>query len=183
MKANFSARTTPWLLAASLLTALSACSQQQTAPRPAPSPSETLAVRPPPTPPPSAQPHIDWRDAPVTPGDWRWGMEGNLSVARFGGNVLVLSCNRTTGNVTLMRPGTAEGAVPMTVITASQTRQVNGSGVATNPPVIAVSFAARDGLLDAMAFSSGRFAIETAGLPTLYVPSWPEVSRVIEDCR
>jgi hypothetical protein len=34
-----------------------------------------------------------------------------------------------------------------------------------------------------MAFSRGRFAIETAGLPTLYVPSWPEVSRVVEDCR
>ena len=42
---------------------------------------------------------------------------------------------------------------------------------------------ARDPLLDAMAFSKGRFALEVAGLPTLYVPSYPEVTRVIEDCR
>ena len=42
---------------------------------------------------------------------------------------------------------------------------------------------ARDPLLDAMAFSKGRFAVEVAGLPTLYVPSYPEVTRVVEDCR
>jgi len=57
------------------------------------------------------------------------------------------------------------------------------SPVAGPPAALAVSLAARDPLLDAMAFSRGRFAVETAGLPTLYVPSWTEVSRVIEDCR
>jgi len=34
-----------------------------------------------------------------------------------------------------------------------------------------------------MAFSRGRFALETAGQETLYLPSWPEISRVVEDCR
>ncbi len=110
-------------------------------------------------------------------------MEGQQSVARFGGNALALSCDRAAGLVTLMRPGTAEGQVPMTVITSSQSRPLTGMAVATNPPVIAATLTARDGLLDAMAFSRGRFAIETHGLPTLYVPSWPEVSRVVEDCR
>jgi hypothetical protein len=110
-------------------------------------------------------------------------MEGNHSVARFGGNTLVLSCDRAAGMITLMRPGTAQGQVPMSVITSTTTRPVSGLAIATQPPVIAASFTARDGLLDAMAFSRGRFAVETAGLPTLYVPSWPEVSRVIEDCR
>ena len=38
-------------------------------------------------------------------------------------------------------------------------------------------------LLDAMAFSRGRFAIDVNGLPSLYLPAWPEVGRVIEDCR
>ena len=38
-------------------------------------------------------------------------------------------------------------------------------------------------LLDAMAFSSGRFAVDLPGRSVLYLPSWPEVSRVIEDCR
>ncbi|MGE5953581.1 MAG: hypothetical protein ACM308_08200 [Qipengyuania vulgaris] len=38
-------------------------------------------------------------------------------------------------------------------------------------------------LLDAMALTKGRFAVETPGLPTLYLPAWAEVTRVIEDCR
>jgi hypothetical protein len=34
-----------------------------------------------------------------------------------------------------------------------------------------------------MAFSKGRFAIEAGSAPPLYLPSWPEVTRVVEDCR
>jgi hypothetical protein len=47
----------------------------------------------------------------------------------------------------------------------------------------AAQLAARDPLLDAMAFSKGRFAVDVPGLPPLYLPAWPEVTRVIEDCR
>jgi hypothetical protein len=71
----------------------------------------------------------------------------------------------------------------MTIQTSSTRRPVTGSAQPGPPPAIAVIFAPNDPLLDAMAFSRGRFAVETAGKPTLYVPSWPEVSRVIEDCR
>jgi len=38
-------------------------------------------------------------------------------------------------------------------------------------------------VLDQIAYSRGRFAIEIAGLEPLIVPAWPEVGRVIEDCR
>ena len=31
--------------------------------------------------------------------------------------------------------------------------------------------------------SDGTDINPATGLPTLYVPSWPEISRVIEDCR
>ena len=182
MKANPLLRTAAAFAFAAGLLALSACSQQPPPPRPMPSPSPTAEV-PPPPPPPPAQPRVDWRDVPITPGNWTWAMEGQLSVARFGGNSLVLSCDRAAGMVTLMRPGTAQGQVAMTVITSHQTRPVTGLAVASNPPMIAATLTARDGLLDAMAFSRGRFAVETQGLPTLYVPSWPEVSRVVEDCR
>lgn len=48
---------------------------------------------------------------------------------------------------------------------------------------LVVSLPAGDPLLDAIAFSRGRFALEAAGLPTLYLPAWPELSRVVEDCR
>ena len=110
-------------------------------------------------------------------------MEGGRSVARFGNDALVLSCNREGGAVSIIRPGTVSGQVPMTILTSSGVRTLSAVGVAGPPPTVAVSLPARDATLDAMAFSRGRFAIETAGLPTLYLPSWPEVSRVIEDCR
>jgi hypothetical protein len=40
-----------------------------------------------------------------------------------------------------------------------------------------------DSLLDSMASSRGRFVVSVAGQPALVVPPWPEVARVIEDCR
>jgi hypothetical protein len=110
-------------------------------------------------------------------------MEGGQSTARFAGGELVLRCDRSAGTITLLRAGSAQGPAPVTIITTSTTRPLTGAPVAGPPPAIAVTLPARDPLLDAMAFSRGRFAVEVSGLPNLYVPSWPEVSRVIEDCR
>ena len=85
--------------------------------------------------------------------------------------------------MTLIRPGSGEGQVPMTIQTATVNRTLSAQAEPGPPPMIALTLPSRDPVLDAMAFSRGRFAVETAGLPTLYVPSWTEVSRVIEDCR
>ena len=156
---------------------LASCKAVPPPPPPAAAPSPPTSSRPVTKPAPS-----DWRDAPATPGDWTWSMEGGRSVARFAGAALVLSCDPNAGAVTLLRQGTAQGHVPMTILASDIARQVSGTPVAS-PPSISVSFPASDRILDAVAFSRGRFAVETAGLPTLYVPSWPEVSRVIEDCR
>ena len=121
---------------------------------------------------------------PVTPGDWRWSSEAGQSVARFAGGLLVLRCDLAGRTVTLSRPGGSQAeAVPFTVLTSSTTRQLFATAQPGPPPAVAVSFAGADRLLDAIAFSRGRFAVETAGMPTLYVPSWPEISRVVEDCR
>jgi hypothetical protein len=68
----------------------------------------------------------------------------------------------------------------MTIVTQTQTRAFNATA---QSGVVSVALQSRDPLLDAMAFSRGRFAVEVTGWPTLYVPSWTEVSRVIEDCR
>ena len=43
--------------------------------------------------------------------------------------------------------------------------------------------AASDTVLDQIAYSRGRFAVEAQGLDTLILPAWAEVGRVIEDCR
>ena len=47
--------------------------------------------------------------------------------------------------------------------------------------VIAVP--ATDYMVDRIAFSRGRFAVETTGLAPLAIPIWPEFTRVVEDCR
>ena len=43
--------------------------------------------------------------------------------------------------------------------------------------------AASDPLLDAIAFSRGRFAVDVPGTAPVYVPAYPEITRVVEDCR
>lgn len=69
----------------------------------------------------------------------------------------------------------------MTFVTSSQTRNVvNGSNGAGG---MTAQFVASDSLLDALGYSRGRFIIEQQGLPTLVIPAWPEIERVVEDCR
>jgi hypothetical protein len=48
---------------------------------------------------------------------------------------------------------------------------------------LTADFAAFDPLLDALAFSRGRFAVSVSGTPALVVPPWPEIARLVEDCR
>lgn len=180
MKANLLLRHVP---AAALATALAACSTPTVIPPPAPQP--TVA---PPRPAPPLPAVKDWRDAPATPGDWTWGLEGGRSTARFAGGQLAFVCDRARGAVVLYRQGTPSSPpgsdVAVTISTQTVVRQVAGRPASFGgAPAVAVNFAASDSLLDAMAFSRGRFALQTAGLPTLYVPSWPEISRVVEDCR
>lgn len=83
----------------------------------------------------------------------------------------------------LMRAGAATAAVPMAVRTTSTLRPMSSDPALSPSGWLVVAIPARDPLLDAMAFSRGRFTVEVAGLETLYLPAWPELSRVIEDCR
>ena len=180
MKANRAPKLALFVLCAGFAALSISCSEQREI-VPAPTPTASPSRLPPKPPPPPRT--TDWRDAPITPGSWRWRMEGSRSVARFANDTLVLSCNREAGAITLIRSGTGEGELPMSIQTSTISRTLSATAEPGPPPVIALTLSARDGLLDAMAFSRGRFAVETAGLPPLYVPSWAEVSRVIEDCR
>jgi hypothetical protein len=107
-------------------------------------------------------------------------MEAGQSVARFAGGTLVLRCDPASATITLERAGEAPGPEPMTVTTTSGTRTLSASPRAGS---LAVAVPARDPVIDAMIFSRGRFVIDTPGLAPLYVPSWPEMGRVAEDCR
>jgi hypothetical protein len=164
---------------ASLLLLLGSCAPPQVIPA-APPPSRAAPL--PAAPPPAA---ADWHDALATPGDWRWSRDSAMSIARFGNSdaaaLFSLNCNRTAGTITLARGGGASVSASMTIRTTTLARTL---GSQTGPSsALTATLSPRDPLLDAMAFSRGRFSVEVAGRAPLYLPSWPEVSRVIEDCR
>ena len=168
-------------VAAGLAAALGSC-----APRPAPAPAPTPppatpAPRPEPRPVPPPAP-ADWRDAPLSPGDWSYRSDAAGSSASYGPAgqpIFVLRCERP-GQVTIVRTGAAAAASALTIRTSTTARSV-----AARPAegALAATVPSGDPILDAIAFSRGRFTVEAPGLPTLLIPSWPEPARVVEDCR
>ena len=166
--------------------ALAACVP---APAPTPAPTPTPASRPSPTPSPVVQaPRYDsYLDAPQTPGDWTYRKVASGGIAQFGqpgtGPSFLLACDRSRNEIELWRPGTASSAVQMRIHTETGIRVLSASQAEDTSPYLVATLNARDPLLDAMAVTKGRFAVETQGLPTLYLPSWAEVTRVVEDCR
>jgi len=166
------------VIAGLLVTVPSCVSPPPEPPRPVP----TFAPPPALPPAPPAPAAADWRDWPVTPGTWTYARDGRGSRAAFGGTRLVMRCDLAERRIYLSRGGS--GAAPLAVRTSSTTRAVPvraGGGGGTSS--VAAVFTPTDPLLDAMAFSRGRFAIEQAGAPTLVVPAWAEIGRVVEDCR
>mgnify|MGYP003295861019 CR=1 FL=1 len=175
-------------LAASLT--LAACAPSTPAPRaapaaPAPRPAPGPA-RPAPLPP---VPHAGtgWMDAALTPGAWRYNQhEGGTSayfIATTGAGGFVMTCDPRRGRMELWREGESTAPRVMTIRTETVTRAFRAVPVEDTLPYHAADVAAGDPLLDAMALSKGRFAVEVEGEAPLYLPSWAEVSRVIEDCR
>ncbi|SDA34798.1 hypothetical protein [Sphingomonas sp. NFR15] len=156
---------------------------------PPPRPAPVVAARPVAPPPPSAPPPpatSDWRDWPLTPGDWVYRRDARGSLALYGmpgsDAVLTLRCDAGARMVYLSRAG-AGGAGAATIRTTSTARTLSLTPTGGATPYLAVALTPRDSLLDAMAFSRGRFVIEQAGYPTLVIPAWAEIGRVTEDCR
>ena len=169
--------------ALALVAALAACAPGAVPPQPVPAP------RPAPAPPAAAPlppaPRFDnWADAPQTPGTWRYGSQGPYTEAVFigAGNMPLarLRCMAGSRSVVLSLPesGAARPRIIIRSHTATRMIEAQPAGRET-----LAAFDPRDSLLDAIAFARGRFAIEADGLPPLFLPSWPEIARVIEDCR
>jgi hypothetical protein len=166
---------------------LAGCVAKPVAPvrAPATPPAARPAVVPRPVPPTGS----DWRDWPVTAGDWAYRQDQGGSTALFGaggGNaVLTLRCDAASATLYLSRQGSA--ATPLTIRTSTVARsfpvQPTSPGPAGSPTYVATRLAARDPLLDAIVYSRGRFIVEQAGAATLVVPAWAEIARVTEDCR
>jgi hypothetical protein len=140
---------------------------QQPPPRPAP-------PRPLPTPPPLA-----WQDAPLSAGDWSYSEAAGGPSASFGAPAAQFTVRcEPDRRISLTRLGATGTA--LTLRTSDALRALPAS--AEQVGLVAYLNAA-DPLLDAMAFSRGRFAVEVAGTPLLILPAWPEPARVIEQCR
>ena len=94
--------------------------------------------------------------------------------------MFAITCDLGSRSITLARAGDASAKLGMRIRTETVERVVDATARDGN---VAAVLPPRDPLLDAMAFSKGRFAVELAGMVPLYLPSWVEVSRVLEDCR
>jgi hypothetical protein len=108
----------------------------------------------------------DWRDLPLAPGDWSY--DSGANEARYGD--FSLRCDSARRQVVVIRAG-ASGPLRLRTTYGERTLPAGGA------------LAAADPVLDEMAFSRGRFAVDAAGMASLILPGWPEPARVVEDCR
>ena len=170
------------LTAIAAVTLVAACSapRPEPTPAPAPAPAPTVAA---PAPMPTA-PGANWHDNAATPGDWlyRLGTSGESRatfVTESGSPLFQMICT-VDKRVVLARIGARATGDGMRIYTETATRTVPAE---PRDDATLATMSARDPLLDAMAFARGRFAVHVEGTQPLYIPAWPEVGRVIEDCR
>lgn len=111
-----------------------------------------------------------------------------MSLAQYGLSgqpaLFALRCDVGTRNIVFSRSGSlmTPNAAMLFTTSFGTFSLAAGNGGGQPPAMVAQAFA-RDPHLDQLAFSRGRFLVDVAGQPRLVLPSWPEVARVIEDCR
>lgn len=177
--------------AALLLTMLAACvSKPAPLPPPIPAPTPSPTPTPLPTPTPTPVPtYASWMDAPRSPGDWFYKQANGGTLAIYGADseanfTFVMRCDPGTRTIALGRVSAQTIDQPMRIRTESLERGFTAQPrQGSRETLLAINLSARDPLFDAMAISKGRFAVEVGGETPLFLPSWPEVTRVIEDCR
>jgi hypothetical protein len=127
---------------------------------------------------------VDWNDWPFTPGDWVYRRDAVGSIALFGpvggDALLTLRCDKARSALYLSVHGPATGA---TIRTTTLTRTLPLQPTGGEAKYVATQFAPTDALLDAIAFSRGRFVVQITGRTPLVVPPYGEFARVVEDCR
>lgn len=138
------------------------------APPPAPRP-----VAPAPTPAPLPTPSKSWEDRAVDAGAWRYDASSRTASFAPTGSanpLLTMACSGSAIRLTSALAGN------VSLRTSAGTDQIRFDGGSASLPN-------RDPRLDRIAFSRGRFALETPGGGALTLPVQSEIGRVIEDCR
>lgn len=148
-------------------------------PPPAPAPPPVTIAPPPVTTPPGPP-----ADTGVEPGLWTYAATASGSAARFGltpqAATLAIQCDRVSRGVSIM----VSRATPshMGAVTLRATSMMRIVSAEVGGTFATVRLTARDPILDALAFSRGRFGVVVDGVERAY-PAWPELTRVVEDCR
>jgi hypothetical protein len=127
----------------------------------------------------------DFNYSPVSPGSWVYRAVTGGSEASFvdgtGTTRMVIACGKVSRLVTISRISAAPAA-SLSFWTSSASRNLAARFDQSSGRVIA-QVGAMDALLDALAFSRGRFASLMPGSPALVFPAEPEIAHVVEDCR
>ena len=137
----------------------------------APPPPQPVA--PAPTPAPLPTPTAGWEDRAVNPGAWRYDAGSRTAAFVPTGSANPLLSLTCSGSGIRMTSALAGDVSLRTSAGTDRIRFDNGSANLAN----------RDPRLDRIAFSRGRFALETPGGGAMTLPVQSEIGRVIEDCR
>jgi hypothetical protein len=166
------------------LLTLTACAAPPPPPAPQPAPVAKPAIV---VPPPQPQgPTGEWIDWPLASGDWAYRRDDRGSIALFGPTgqnaTLTLRCDIQRRRVYLAREGSGAGG-RLVVRTSSAIKEFLANPTGGSVAYLATEIMPTDPILDAMALSRGRIAIETEGTQPIAIPSWAEITRITEDCR
>lgn len=174
--------------------ALAACVPPSPEATPAPSPAPVATT---PAPAATAPPAVnlrmtsgvpqDWHDRPRTMGDWTYLPTSDGSATRFtdesGTAVLAIACSRANRSILIGRLASGIPANPQMDVRAETAQRSATVERSADGGSAVWSIPANDTFLDAIAFSRGHFAVGVSGTELLLPPAFPEITRVIEDCR
>jgi hypothetical protein len=175
------------LLSATALFTLTTCAAPKPLPpQQLPPPINTTVISPPvATKSQILQPAGHWTDWPMEAGVWTYRRDERGSIALYGAvgkdALVMLRCDKARGRIFVSRAASIGGS--MMVRTSSTSKAIPTGPSGTQPTYVASELAVNDALLDAMAFSRGRIALELAGAQNIAIPVWSEIGRVVEDCR
>ena len=159
---------TKYGVAVPLMLAVAGCAAVPTPaalpPRPAPA-----AAAPAPLPTPTR----GWEDRALDNGAWRYDAGSRAAAFVPTGSANPLLTMTCSGNAIRLASALAGSVSLRTSAGTDQIRFDGGSATLSN----------RDPRLDRIAFSRGRFALETPGGGALTLPVQSKIGRVIEDCR
>ncbi len=120
----------------------------------------------------------------VEPGNWSYAATKTGSSARFGAGgatAFAVECEAANRNIVL-RVLRANPSAPDTTVVLRASTMLKSVPVSGGGAFGTARLTARDPILDALAFSRGKFGVSVDGRER-WLPAWPEVARVVEDCR